>query len=482
VVELAVLLLAIAVLLAFAEWRFGLLLCIVTAILQDPIRKITPDQPAFFIVFVGIVFAAACLGAAARGVPLTPGGVVGRYRHVATPMAILLLLIILQAVNSFVRYGNPMLTLIGLVTYLVPLPSFIFAYQLALRGGEASIRQFIKSYLSLTLLALTTVYLQHAGYDWSILGQVGRHFLIFDEQTGAIIQPNSGVFRAAEIAAWHAATAACFVVLLATWRKINIQTLLMAIIGVTLLVGIAVLTGRRKAVVEVAVFASTYFILWLVFQKSRAKLGILLVIAGLLGLGWLVGQLGNDSSDEVAERRSEYNVYVGRTKTVFGDAPQRFVELGIAPIMWAYDSFGVIGAGLGTGTQGGQYFGRDLVTAGAAEGGLGKITIELGIPGLFVVGWLAISVFKQLWRIMRASSRISPKVARLSYALFSFLVANVAAFSVATQAYGDIFILLILSWVLGFLFAIPALVEREARARRSVVFKEFAPAIRLKPV
>ena len=56
--------LAIPVFLAFAKWRWGLLLCVVTAILQDPIRKITPDQPLFFVVFVGIVFAAACLGAA----------------------------------------------------------------------------------------------------------------------------------------------------------------------------------------------------------------------------------------------------------------------------------------------------------------------------------------------------------------------------------------------------------------------------------
>ena len=120
--------------------------------------------------------------------------------------------------------------------------------------------------------------------------------------------------------------------------------------------------------------------------------------------------------------------------------------------------------------------------AGAAEGGLGKITLELGIPGLFVVGWLAISVFNHLWRIMRTASRISPRVARLSYALFSFLVANVAAFSVATQAYGDLFILLILSWTLGFLFAVPALLEREVRARQPAIFEKLAPVFRPKTV
>ena len=45
-------------------------------------------------------------------------------------------------------------------------------------------------------------------------------------------------------------------------------------------------------------------------------------------------------------------------------------------------------------------------------------------------------------------------------------MANLAGFSVATQAYGDPFVLLILSWTLGFLLAVPVLVEREVRARR----------------
>ena len=73
-------------------------------------------------------------------------------------------------------------------------------------------------------------------------------------------------------------------------------------------------------------------------------------------------------------------------------------------------------------------------------------------------------------------------MARLSYGLFSFLVANVAAFSVATQAYGDLFILLILSWTLGFLFAVPVLLEREVRARQPAIFEKLAPVFRPKTV
>ena len=59
----------------------------------------------------------------------------------------------------------------------------------------------------------------------------------------------------------------------------------------------------------------------------------------------------------------------------------------------------VSSARIGVGTQGTQYFKKRV--AGAAEGGLGKVTLELGVPGLFAITWLAISILRHLWQIMR---------------------------------------------------------------------------------
>ena len=78
VIESAISLLAVAAFWAFAEWRFGLLLCLATAILQDPLRKLTPDQPVIFVVLAGVVFGAACLGA------LAAGRAVGSEQHIRT--------------------------------------------------------------------------------------------------------------------------------------------------------------------------------------------------------------------------------------------------------------------------------------------------------------------------------------------------------------------------------------------------------------
>src|SRR5262249_40152257 len=282
-------------------------------------------------------------------------------------------------------------------------------------------------------LSLTTVYLEYSGYAWSVLGQVGPRLVIYDKITG-ILFSYSGIFRASEIAAWHAMTAACFVVLMTCSRRTTFARLLTAVIAVALLVGLGILTGRRKIVMELVVFVSTLIILWVIFEKGVGKLNIIaLTSAALVGYTWLAAELREGVPERVDAVSASYEHYVQRSQGVFQDVPARFVELGIAPVTWAYDSFGIFGAGLGIGTPGAQEFGGGGAIAAAAEGGVGKITLELGIPGLFVMGWLAISLFRHLWRIMRAASGVSTRIARFSYGLFSFLVANVAAFSVATQ-------------------------------------------------
>src|SRR5262245_36867585 len=110
---LALGLLAIPVFLAIIDWRLAFLLCLATAILQDPLRKLTPDQPVLFIGFVCIVFAAAFIGALVRRVPMSPYKMLAGCPQLARPMRILLLLIILAAFNSYVRFGNPAISMIG---------------------------------------------------------------------------------------------------------------------------------------------------------------------------------------------------------------------------------------------------------------------------------------------------------------------------------------------------------------------------------
>jgi hypothetical protein len=482
VIVLAFSLMAVLVFLAIAEWRVGLLLCLVMAILQDPLRKLTPGQPVYYVVFVGAVFAGMCLGALARGVPLNPNTIFKRYRHFAMPFSLFLSLIILQAGNSYMRFGNPMITLTGILTYVLPLVSIVCAYQLICRQGELRIYQFLKWYIVCTALVLTTVYLEYSGYNWPVLGSVGEKLIIYDSVAQVALRSFAGLYRASEIAGWHAMTAACFVLLLTLSRGISFTRVLKALAVAAVLIALGLLTGRRKIVIEFAVFVSTYFILWTMFERGMGKIAIF-AFAGIAAIGyfWLAANLREESVPKQYNREYvSYSHYLEHSENVFEEVPKRFVDLGIAPVTWAYDSFGMFGAGLGAGTQGTQHFGGG--TIGASEGGLGKITVELGVPGLFVMGWIAILVFGALWKNVGVASRHSRRIGQLSFGFFSFLVANIAGFSVATQAYGDIFVLLILSWMMGFLLAVPILVEREVRSRQLASVERLSPVLRPRTV
>jgi hypothetical protein len=67
--------------------------------------------------------------------------------------------------------------------------------------------------------------------------------------------------------------------------------------------------------------------------------------------------------------------------------------------------------------------------------------------------------------VLLFNSERATSVARLAYGLVAFLIANLAVFSVATQLFGDLFVLLILGTIAGFFLATPVLAERE-RAQR----------------
>ena len=74
------------------------------------------------------------------------------------------------------------------------------------------------------------------------------------------------------------------------------------------------------------------------------------------------------------------------------------------------------------------------IDRGAAEGGLGKITMELGVPGLLLMVWLAVAMARYVRQALAYTARTSMPHARFAYGLVALLVAKVASFSVAALA------------------------------------------------
>ena len=389
--ELAFAFLLIPVMAVLLDWRKGLALCVITALLQDPLRKLTPGQPVYFVVLVGVVFAAAWVAALMAKVRLGPNAIQDWRKYVGTPFVLFLALVMAQALHSFVSIGNPMVPAIGMLSYLAPIPAVVLAYQFAMRRGLAGVQRWMWFYALAVMLALCSVYLEFADFDWPVLGEVGEGLLITGY--GTALKAYSGIFRSSEVAAWHAATTACFMFMLFIGKRFTVPRILVSVGLIAFLLSVGILTGRRKMLVEVAVFVAAYVFLVALFQRGATRGAVIAATFGVLAYVSIVALVSPDPGGVMSEKErreamtDKYDQYANRGGSVLEDIPNRIEGLGIQPILWAIDGNGWFGAGLGTGSQGAQHFTGEW-NSGAAEGGLGKITLELGVPGLVLGVWL----------------------------------------------------------------------------------------------
>jgi hypothetical protein len=469
--QITIAMLLVAGLLTMLDWRQGLVMCVVIGIAQDPLRKLAPNQPVFYVLLVGVIFGIAWVRAALMRVPLGPSVIEGWKKNLKVPFSLFAALVVVQAMHSFVRYGSAYMAGIGLLVWLAPIPAVVLAYQYASRRGLLGIRRWMLVYVIAALLALSGVYLEYIGYEWRTLGEIGEGQIIYD--VGTVLKAYSGFFRASEIAAWHTATIACFVFMLSVGKKPTLMRIVTALALIAVLVSLGILTGRRKMLIEIIIFISTYFFLVAWLQRGMARLAMVVLVMGAAGYVFIVGFVAPDlvqrsySKSMYVENAQRIEGYAARGQSVFADLPSRVKALGVEPVAWAVENFGWFGAGLGTGSQGTNEIAEaHNIERWAAEGGLGKVAMELGVPGLFVGLWLLVALAKHLQRQLTVLAKVSPQHARMAYGLIAFLVANAATFSVATQAYSDLFVLLILGWSLGFLLAMPVLAARGDGLRR----------------
>jgi hypothetical protein len=460
--EFTLLVMLAAGLLTMLDWRQGMVICVLVGIAQDPMRKLAPNQPVYYVLLVGVVFAIAWIRAALMKVKLGPSVIQGWRRNLEVPFALFMLLVVAQAAHTFVRYGSPTMAGIGLLVWLAPIPAVVLAYQYASRRGIAGVRKWMLVYVGTAAASLSGVYFEYMGANWRTLGEIGQGQVIYD--LGTVLKAHSGFFRASEIAAWHAAAIACFVFILSIGKRATLVRVAIALALIAGLVGLGLLTGRRKMLVEITIFLSIYFFLVTWLQRGMARLAMVVLMMGIVGYVGIVGFVAPDlvqssySKSMYVENAQRMEGYAARGQSVVADLPQRINAFGLQPVVWAVENFGWWGAGLGTGSQGpNENAEANNINRWASEGGLGKLAMDLGVPGILLAIWLCIALARHLREQLTAIARVSPQHMRVAYGMVAFLVANAATFSVATQAYSDLFVLLIIGFCLGFLLAMPGL-------------------------
>ncbi len=455
---------AVGILVGMFDWRKGLLVCLVVGFVQDPLRKITPGQPVGFVVLAGAIFVGCSLGFL-----LDQGGTGMRaffrwYPKLRAPMAAFVGIVLWASLLTVVKTGSLILAGIGLLSYASPFVALFLGQRFCTTARRVG--QWQKVYLAGALTAGATILMAFVGIQSPLFQGMGVE-LVFG--AGGEVDMVTGIMRSSEIAAWHAATAACLVVI---WIVAH-RRLRAVVVGsaVTLALVLAViLTGRRKTLGEMLVFLAIFAFLLL---RSRGSATRLVRIAAALGIAG--GALLLLRSDNRLDTR--WNPYLERSASVISDAPQRLQEMTIDTFRWVIARNGFFGSGAGTGAQGAQYFGGGShLVGGSAEGGLGRVLAELGVPGLLIILWLTGAVAAELWRVAKILPRVAPQHSVRFFGLFALLPANAAVFLTAHTIFGDPFVLIVMGFIVSSALSFPQIVlgeRRQAEIRRQARERAF---------
>jgi hypothetical protein len=446
------------------HWRAGFYICLAVGFLQDPVRKMVPEEPVYFSVLVGAFVAMTFVGAYTRGVRLSFRAIHAWNGALRLPLALFILLVVVQSFVTLINTGNAVLAGIGLLAYLTPLPAILLGYQFS--RGEQDVIKFTKIYLAASFPMVSGIYLSYLGYEWDALRSVGEGLIAYSP-TGDRLMLFSGFLRSPEIAAWHAGTSVCVLVMLSLVLKRQVIFKWMASLLVLFYAGALLLTGRRKFLVEIMLFASIYgvFLIW--YKKGAIKSALAFAVL-MSATAFVYAYLSP------ADFNTGISSYYQRGMSVQEDATERVSVMTLDSFQWVIAQNGLLGAGAGTGSQGAQYFGggSDLVGV-AAEGGLAKVLAELGIPGLVLLLWLVVSLVRYLWSIIVYVKDKDSLRTKLAYGLLAFLVSNAFVYVIAHQVFGDLFVLVLLGFFLGFVLAVPRV---QTSAAASSPERKFAPA------
>ena len=444
--ELLFLVLAVGLALCFLDLRWGMYATLVAGFLQDPLRKMFVDEPIYLSAVVIVFAAVTFVGAKIRDAVVPFDAIPDWTERMQTPIQVFVVLVIVQSMATIVYTGSIVLAGIGLLAYLSPFPAFLMAYSFA--SSMERVTGFLWLYVAACAAMASGVYLLWLGMELDLLRTVGEPLTIYLSETGEAMDLPAGFFRAPELAAWHAAAGFCISVILGlATRRIGAAW---ATGGLALFfLGVVFLTGRRKFIAEIVMFLPFILILLRHFKAGSGRLLWSLfavsMVTGVLALADLVTSDTTFSLAEVASRSEKF----------FGDElRERIFNMTIGSFEYVLNANGFLGSGAGTGSQGAQHFGGgDEIIGLAAEGGLGKILAELGVPGFAVILWVGVSFLVYIWKTLALPLKGGQPSAQVTIGLAAFLIANGIVFINAHQSYGDLFVLLLIGTCFGFIAA-----------------------------
>ncbi|HEX8408352.1 MAG TPA: hypothetical protein VF883_05775 [Thermoanaerobaculia bacterium] len=427
--------------LAFTNWRYGWLAAVVCGILQDPVRKLTPGTPPALSMSIVAVYA-VILFAAAASLQRERVDFSRRFPNLYSVISLFLVILAFAAMNGLATFGIGAwkVPALSLLIYLLPIPAVLLGYSWLTR--EEQLVRFFMFYAIVTSIALIGTPLEYLRVDVPGLGVVAMPGGYIRHLPGIQIRVLSGFYRAPDIMGWHAATLAAIGITLAVRARVLTKAWPWILVAAWGFLN-CMISGRRKAVYMVAVFVAVF--LWRYLRRMKTAQVALILILGLT-LGFVLNKIQSTEESEV---------YARGAKTTTGEVLER-LEGGVIGTL---QQGSLLGAGLGSATQGVRHVSGQERDFGWQEGGLAKLAMELGLQGLIVAAVLAWALIRMMLRIT-AVGDIPSTSQLIRVALFALVVANISNFLASAQAYSDPVLTLMTAFFVGCLFGTAALDER----------------------
>jgi hypothetical protein len=440
---------AFAATLSLTDWRRGWLFAVVIGVLQDPVRKLVAGAPVYLTFSIVGVYVAILFSTQQR-MQRALRDFSRRFASLWGAFGIVLLFLVLAAINGLMTYGIALwkAPLLSLFIYVAPLPAILLGYMYL--DSEEKLFAFFRFYAIITSIALIGTPLEYYRVDFPALGmvqQVGDYIRFLP---GMEVRMLSGFYRAPDIMGWHAATLTAISVAMmvrSEMRKRSWPWMLAAAWGFYN----CMICGRRKAIYYVAAFAVVF--IWRYFKRLRAAEFAAFVMAGVVSI-LVIHHLKADEQSKIyaAAAVASSSELTGRLE---------------GGVMETIRQFGILGAGLGSATQGVQHVLGPEQSLSWQEGGLGKLAIELGLPGLLAVALFAFTAVRMMIRISGLPDH--PSTSQIGRAaLFGIVIANMVNFMASAQTYSDPVLTILACFFTGCLFATITLDERTAAEQQAL--------------
>lgn len=375
-------------LVALGNWRAGIYAGLLLDCLRDPVRKLVEDQSVLITIGGAAVWGAMLLRMLIDH-QSEIGTLLRRYPAMRSMIAFLLLAVIPGAMLSCLLYpGGWKLAVIGSASYLAPLVGIAAGYFLA--TSEDQVYRLLKGYALINSIALIGVPLEYFDFDIPALGGIQTEWVRYRE--GYTVDLIAGFYRSPDIMGLHAAHVVMFSSLLFLRSRSATK---FGWAGAVLWAGTCMLlSGRRKMVGIPLVFLAAYIgIARIRGLQHIDRLVVLVATCCLLAAGVFIFVWDDGISQE-------YTEYAG---TIITEGAVRVNDVVIRGSIGTMQQVGLLGAGIGTATQGRHYVTRAVSRRlrGWQEDGVSRLIMEFGIPGLIFVAISGCCLLRCLWQALK---------------------------------------------------------------------------------